>query len=137
MTSMSVRHRNCMPVCSASGIVCNGPGPALAGAERAGLIHRASWFQKFETALQREHPFIFCKPRELLHAPFGINVSWLIIPQERGGCVMTQLLLQDSSPWLVENWLSYDWPVYVAFLLALLVLAGIVVTAAIATSWHD
>ncbi len=50
---------------------------------------------------------------------------------------MTQLLLQDSSPWLVENWLTYDWPVYVAFLLALLTLAGIVVAAAIATSWHD
>jgi len=58
-------------------------------------------------------------------------------PPGEGGCVMTQLLLQDSSPWLVENWLPYDWPVYVAFLLALLVLAGIVVTAAIATSWHD
>jgi len=50
---------------------------------------------------------------------------------------MTQLLLQDSSPGLVENWLTYDWPVYVAFLLALLTLAGIVVAAAIATSWHD
>ena len=50
---------------------------------------------------------------------------------------MTQLLLQDSSPWLVENWLTYDWPVYVAFLLALLISAGIVVAAAIATSWHD
>jgi hypothetical protein len=33
--------------------------------------------------------------------------------------------------------LSYDWPLYLAFLLALLTLAGIVVTAAIATSWHD
>ena len=30
---------------------------------------------EIETALQRERPFIFCKPRELLHAPFGINVS--------------------------------------------------------------
>jgi hypothetical protein len=36
---------------------------------------------------------------------------------------MTQLLLQDSSPWLVGNWLSYDWPVYLAFLLGLLMLA--------------
>ncbi len=50
---------------------------------------------------------------------------------------MTQLLLQDSSPWLIENWLSYDWPVYLAFLLGLLALAGIVAAAAIATSWHD
>jgi hypothetical protein len=50
---------------------------------------------------------------------------------------MTQLLLQDSSPWLVGNWLSYDWPVYLAFLLGLLMLAGIVVAAAIATSWHN
>ncbi len=50
---------------------------------------------------------------------------------------MTQLLLQDSLPWLVENWLPYDWPVHVAFLLALLTLTGIVVTAAIATSWQD
>jgi hypothetical protein len=50
---------------------------------------------------------------------------------------MTQLLLQDSSLWLVENWLSYDWPVYLAFLLGLLTLAGIVVAAAVATSWHD
>ena len=50
---------------------------------------------------------------------------------------MTQLLIQDSSPWLVENWLSYDWPVYLAFLLGLLILAGIVAAAAIATSWND
>ncbi len=50
---------------------------------------------------------------------------------------MTQLLLQDSSPWLVENWLPYDWPVHVAFLLALLTLTGIVVTTVIATSWQD
>jgi hypothetical protein len=49
---------------------------------------------------------------------------------------MTQLLIQDSSPWLVE-WLSYDWPVYLAFLLGLLTLAGIVFAAAITTSWHD
>jgi hypothetical protein len=47
------------------------------------------------------------------------------------------LLLQDSSPWLVENWPSYDWPVYLAFLLGLLVLAGIMAAAATATSWHD
>jgi hypothetical protein len=50
---------------------------------------------------------------------------------------MTQLLIYESSPWLVENWLSYDWPVYVAFLLGLLTLAGIVLAAAITTSWHD
>jgi hypothetical protein len=50
---------------------------------------------------------------------------------------MTQLLLQDSSPWLLENWLSYDWPVYLAFVLALLTLAGIAVAAGVATSWHD
>ena len=51
---------------------------------------------------------------------------------------MTQLLLQDSAPWLrVGNWLPYDWPVYAAFLPALLTLAGIVVTAAITTSWPD
>jgi hypothetical protein len=50
---------------------------------------------------------------------------------------MTQLLIQDNSPWLVESWLSYDWPVYLAFLLGLLMLAGIVVAAAITTSWHD
>ncbi len=28
---------------------------------------------------------------------------------------MTQLLLQDSPPWLVENWLPYDWPVRCLF----------------------
>ncbi len=50
---------------------------------------------------------------------------------------MIQLLIQDSSPWLVEDWLSYDWPVYIAFLLGLLTLAGIVLAAAITTSWHD
>jgi hypothetical protein len=50
---------------------------------------------------------------------------------------MIQLLIQDSSPWLIENWLSYDWPVYLAFLLGLLILAGIVAAAAITTSWHD
>jgi hypothetical protein len=51
---------------------------------------------------------------------------------------MTQLLIQDSSPWFVENLLSYDWPLYLAFLLGLLTLAGIVVAAAaITTSWHD
>jgi hypothetical protein len=50
---------------------------------------------------------------------------------------MTQLLLQDGSPWLVENWLSYDWPVYLAFLLGLLTVASIMVAAAIATSWRD
>jgi hypothetical protein len=50
---------------------------------------------------------------------------------------MTQLLIQDSSPWLIENWLSYDWPVYLAFLLGLLILAGIVAAAAITTSWND
>ncbi len=60
----------------------------------------------------------------------------MVLPQ-KAGRVMTQLLLQDSSPGLVENWLTYDWPVYVAFLLALLISAGIVVAAAIATSWHD
>jgi hypothetical protein len=48
---------------------------------------------------------------------------------------MTQLLIQDSSPWLFENWLSYDWPIYLAFSLGLLTLAGIVAAAAI-TSWH-
>jgi hypothetical protein len=46
-------------------------------------------------------------------------------------------LVYESSPWLVENWLSFDWPVYVAFLLGLLALAGIVLAAAITTSWHD
>ncbi len=50
---------------------------------------------------------------------------------------MTQLLLQDNSPWLVENWLTYDWRVYVGFSIALLTLAGIVVVATLATSWHD
>jgi hypothetical protein len=50
---------------------------------------------------------------------------------------MTQLLIQDSSPWLVENWLSYDWPVHLAFLLGLLMLAGIVVAAVITTSWNN
>ena len=72
-------------------------------------------------------------------APVSQNASpqsGVVFPQ-KAGRVMTQLLLQDSSPWLVENWLTYDWPVYVAFLLALLTLAGIVVAAAIATSWHD
>jgi len=50
---------------------------------------------------------------------------------------MTPLIVQDSSPWLVENWLSYDWPVYLAFLLGLLALAGILFAAAMTTSWHD
>jgi hypothetical protein len=50
---------------------------------------------------------------------------------------MTQLLMQDGSSWLVENWLSYDWPVYLAFFLGLLTLTGILVAAAITTSWHD
>src|SRR5262249_55080396 len=54
----------------------------------------------------------------------------------RSGC-MTQLLMQDSSHWLVGNWLSYDWLAYLRFLLGLLTLAGIVVAAAITTSWHD
>jgi hypothetical protein len=49
---------------------------------------------------------------------------------------MTQLLIQDSSRWLVENWLSYDWPLYLAFSLGLMTLAVIVVAAAITTSWH-
>jgi hypothetical protein len=50
---------------------------------------------------------------------------------------MTQLLIQEGSPWLVEDWLSYDWPVHLAFLLGLLMLTGIVVAAAVTTSWHD
>jgi hypothetical protein len=50
---------------------------------------------------------------------------------------MTQLLLQDSSLWLVENWLPYDWPFHLALLLALLTSVGVVIAAAIATSWHD
>jgi hypothetical protein len=51
---------------------------------------------------------------------------------------MTQRLLQDSARWLrVENWLPYDWPVYAAFLPALLTLAGIAFTVAITTSWPD
>jgi len=58
------------------------------------------------------------------------------MPQARGR-IMTPLIVQDSSPWLVENWLSYDWPVYLAFLLGLLALAGILFAAAMTTSWHD
>ena len=47
---------------------------------------------------------------------------------------MTQLLIQDSFPWLVG--LSYDWLVYLAFSLGLLTLVGIVAAASITTSWH-
>ena len=36
-----------------------------------------------------------------------------------------------------ENRLADDWPVYVGFSIALLTLAGIVVVATLATSWHD
>jgi hypothetical protein len=51
--------------------------------------------------------------------------------------IILPMVAMDSSPWLVENWLSYDWPLYLAFMLGLLTLAGIVVAAAITTSWHD
>src|SRR5262249_7091754 len=50
---------------------------------------------------------------------FSGGITRIFFGMWRGGhdTAMTPLLIQNSSPWLVENWLSYDWPVYLAFLL--------------------
>ena len=87
-----MRHRNCMPTCIASGIVCIRRSRALTGRRprtRSGLGRsrgpKSITPADFRHSTQRcgaSLPF-FCKPRELLHALFNIEVSGLMIPQER------------------------------------------------------